>query len=55
MMAGPAPDESAIHTVTRTNAALKLDFETVIPGHGPITNSAGFLKWRFDSTAICSE
>ena len=28
------------------DAALKLDWETVVPGHGPITNRAGFTKWR---------
>jgi len=34
------------------DAALKLDWETVIPGHGPITNRAGFTKWRADSDSI---
>jgi glyoxylase-like metal-dependent hydrolase (beta-lactamase superfamily II) len=28
------------------DAALKLDWDTVIPGHGPMTNRAGFLQWR---------
>jgi len=36
------------------DAALKLDFETVVPGHGPVTNRAGFVKWRSDITAIRS-
>ena len=34
------------------DAALKLDFNTVIPGHGPLTNRAGFEKWRTDVNAI---
>jgi len=34
------------------DAALKLDWETVVPGHGPITNRAGFTKWRADSDSI---
>src|SRR2546428_9475986 len=34
------------------DAALKLDFDTVVPGHGPVTNRAGFVKWRSDITAI---
>ena len=34
------------------DAALKLDWETAVPGHGPITNRAGFTKWRADSDAI---
>ncbi len=34
------------------DAALKLDFDTVVPGHGPITNRAAFVKWRSDITAI---
>src|SRR6266545_3341191 len=27
-------------------AALKLDWDVVVPGHGPLTNRAGFLKWQ---------
>ena len=34
------------------DAALKLDWDTVIPGHGPVTNRAGFMKWRTDTDAI---
>ena len=26
--------------------AMKLDFDTVIPGHGPVTNKAGLLAYR---------
>jgi hypothetical protein len=25
---------------------MKLDFDTVIPGHGPVTNKAGLLAYR---------
>ena len=28
------------------DALLKLDFETVVPGHGPVTDRAGFVRWR---------
>jgi cyclase len=32
---------------TRTlDEAMKLDFDTVIPGHGPVTNRAGLLTYR---------
>jgi cyclase len=34
------------------DAALKLDWDTVVPGHGTITNRAGFTKWRADSDSI---
>ena len=34
------------------DAALKLDFDTVIPGHGPPTDRAGFVRWRSDVDAI---
>jgi glyoxylase-like metal-dependent hydrolase (beta-lactamase superfamily II) len=34
------------------DAALKLDWDVVVPGHGPLTNRAGFLKWRTDVDAI---
>jgi hypothetical protein len=27
---------------------LKLDFDTIIPGHGPLSDRAGLLKWRAD-------
>jgi hypothetical protein len=29
-----------------------LDWDVVVPGHGPLTNRAGFLKWRTDVDAI---
>ena len=28
------------------NEAMKLDFDTVIPGYGPVTNKAGLLAYR---------
>jgi glyoxylase-like metal-dependent hydrolase (beta-lactamase superfamily II) len=28
------------------DATLKLDWDVVVPGHAPLTNHAGFLKWR---------
>ena len=34
------------------DAALKLNFTTVVPGHGPVTNRAGFEKWRTDVNGI---
>ena len=34
------------------DAVLKLEFDTVVPGHGPLTNRAGFVRWRNDVTAI---
>ena len=30
----------------RLDEAMKLDFDTVIPGHGPVTNKAGLLAYR---------
>jgi len=34
------------------DAVLTLDFDTVIPGHGPRTDRAGFVRWRSDVGAI---
>jgi glyoxylase-like metal-dependent hydrolase (beta-lactamase superfamily II) len=34
------------------DSVLKLDFDTVVPGHGPLTNRAGFTTWRRDVEAI---
>jgi glyoxylase-like metal-dependent hydrolase (beta-lactamase superfamily II) len=34
------------------DAALGLDFQTAVPGHGPVTTRAGFVKWRSDIAAI---
>jgi glyoxylase-like metal-dependent hydrolase (beta-lactamase superfamily II) len=32
--------------------ALKLDFDTVVPGHGPVTTRAKFAEWRKDVESI---
>ena len=34
------------------DAALRLDWDIVIPGHGPPSNRAAFLKWRRDVDAV---
>lgn len=34
------------------DAALKLDWDIVIPGHGPTSNRAAFLKWRREVDAV---
>ena len=34
------------------DAALELDWDVVIPGHGPISDRAAFLKWRKDVDAV---
>lgn len=34
------------------DAALTLDWDVVIPGHGPTSNRAAFLKWRKDVDAV---
>jgi cyclase len=52
MMAGSTPlidypgGGSVVEWVKTLDAAMKLDFDTVIPGHGPVTNKAGLLKYR---------
>lgn len=43
---------SLIGRAKAADAALKLDWDTVVPGHGPLTNRAGFTKWRSDVDAI---
>jgi len=37
---------SVVEWTKTLDAALKLDFETVIPGHGAVTNKAGLLAYR---------
>lgn len=52
LMAGTTPlidytgGGSVVEWIKTLDAALKLDFETVIPGHGPVTNKAGLLAYR---------
>ena len=43
------PGGGSLAEWTRTlDEAMKLDFDTVIPGHGPVTNKAGLLAYRND-------
>ena len=37
---------SALEWTKTLDAALKLDFDVAIPGHGPISDRAGILKFR---------
>jgi cyclase len=37
---------SVVEWTKTLDAALKLDFDTVIPGHGNVTNKAGLLTYR---------
>jgi glyoxylase-like metal-dependent hydrolase (beta-lactamase superfamily II) len=52
MMAGNTPlidyggGGSVVEWTKTLDGALKLDVETVIPGHGPVTNRAGLLAYR---------
>jgi cyclase len=52
LMAGTSPlidyngGGSVVEWTKTLDNALKLDFDTVIPGHGPITNKAGLMTYR---------
>jgi glyoxylase-like metal-dependent hydrolase (beta-lactamase superfamily II) len=52
LMAGASPlidypgGGSIVEWTKTLDAAMNLDFETVIPGHGPVTNKAGLLTYR---------
>jgi glyoxylase-like metal-dependent hydrolase (beta-lactamase superfamily II) len=52
LMAGTTPlidypgGGSVVEWTKTLDQALKLDFDTVIPGHGPVTNKAGLLTYR---------
>jgi glyoxylase-like metal-dependent hydrolase (beta-lactamase superfamily II) len=54
LMAGKTPiidyaGGGSLAEFTKTlDEAMKLDFDTVIPGHGPVTNKAGLLAYRND-------
>ena len=54
MMAGKTPlidypgGGSLVEWTKTLDAAMALDFDTVIPGHGPVTNKAGLLAYRND-------
>ena len=52
LMAGTSPlidypgGGSVVEWTKTLGAAMKLDFDTVIPGHGKVTNKAGLLAYR---------
>ena len=52
LMAGTSPlidyngGGSVVEWTKTLDAAMKLDFDTVIPGHGAVTNKAGLLTYR---------
>jgi glyoxylase-like metal-dependent hydrolase (beta-lactamase superfamily II) len=53
LMAGTSPlidypgGGSVVEWTKTLDAAMKdLDFDTVIPGHGPVTNKAGLMTYR---------
>jgi glyoxylase-like metal-dependent hydrolase (beta-lactamase superfamily II) len=52
MMAGTTPlidypgGGSVVEWVKTLDAAMKLDFDTVIPGHGAVTTKAALLNYR---------
>jgi cyclase len=52
LMAGKTPlidyngGGSLLEWTKTLDEAMKLDFDTVIPGHGPVTNKAGLLAYR---------
>ncbi len=52
LMAGASPlidyngGGSVVEWTKTLDSALKLDFDTVIPGHGAVTNKAGLLTYR---------
>ena len=52
LMAGKTPlidypgGGSVVEWTKTLDAAMKLDFDTVIPGHGPVTDKAGLLAYR---------
>ncbi|MCU1338106.1 MAG: beta-lactamase domain protein [Bryobacterales bacterium] len=39
---------SALEWTKALDEVLKLDFDTIIPGHGPLSDRTGLLKWRAD-------
>ena len=45
---------SAIEWTKALDEVLKLDFDTIIPGHGPLSDRAGLLKWQTDFRAMRS-
>jgi glyoxylase-like metal-dependent hydrolase (beta-lactamase superfamily II) len=45
---------SAVEWTSTLDEILKLDFDTVIPGHGPVSDRAGLLKFKADFEAMRS-
>ena len=45
---------SIIEWTQALDAVLKLDFDTVIPGHGPVATKAGVVKFRADFATMRS-
>ncbi|HSP68330.1 MAG TPA: MBL fold metallo-hydrolase [Bryobacteraceae bacterium] len=43
---------SALEWTKAIDEVLKLDFDTIIPGHGPLSDRAGLLKWQTEFTAM---
>ena len=43
---------SAIEWTSTLDEILKLDFDTAIPGHGPVSDGAGLLKFKTDFEAM---
>jgi cyclase len=45
---------SALEWTKALDEVLKLDFDTIVPGHGPLSDRAGLLKWQTDFAAMRS-
>jgi len=43
---------SAVEWTSTIDGMMSLDFDTVIPGHGPVSNRDGVLKWRADLVSM---
>lgn len=43
---------SAVEWTSTIDRMMTLDFNTVIPGHGPVSNREGVVKWRADLAAM---
>jgi glyoxylase-like metal-dependent hydrolase (beta-lactamase superfamily II) len=43
---------SAIEWTDTIERMMTLDFDTVIPGHGPVSNRDGVVKWRADLASM---
>ena len=43
---------SAVEWTGTLDRMMSLDFDTVIPGHGPVSNRDGVVKWRADLASM---